>query len=102
MTALLTARNLVKQFPARQGGHVHAVSGVSLTLQAEETLGLVGESGCGKTTVARCLLRLIEPTSGEVRFRGCNVFTLGRRSLRQLRSELQVVFQDPYGSLDPR
>lgn len=102
MTALLAARNLVKQFPARQGGHVHAVSGLSLELQAGETLGLVGESGCGKSTTARCLLRLIEPTSGEVLFRGCNMFALGRRSMRRLRSDLQVVFQDPYGSLDPR
>ncbi|TQM11113.1 ABC transporter family protein [Pseudonocardia kunmingensis] len=101
MTALLTVRDLVKEYPGRRGRRVQAVSGVSFTLDAGQTLGLVGESGCGKSTTARCLLRLVEPTSGEVLLRGENVLALRPRSMRRLRCDLQIVFQDPYGSLDP-
>jgi len=99
---ILTVRDLVKEFGIRGGGKVHAVSGVSFDLHEGETLGMVGESGCGKSTTARCVLRLIEPTSGQVRFRDRDVLALGRRDLRKLRADLQIVFQDPYASLNPR
>jgi peptide/nickel transport system ATP-binding protein/oligopeptide transport system ATP-binding protein len=102
---ILEVRSLVKNFPVRGGGgrsFVQAVSGISFDLMPGGTLGLVGESGSGKSTVGRCVLRLIEPTSGEVRFNEVDVLTLGGRALRRYRRNLQIVFQDPYASLDPR
>jgi peptide/nickel transport system ATP-binding protein/oligopeptide transport system ATP-binding protein len=101
---LLEVIDLVKNFPVRGRGHqfVQAVSGVSFDLFPGGTLGLVGESGSGKSTVARCILRLAEPTSGEVRFDGKNMVELSQRELRRNRRHMQIVFQDPYASLDPR
>ncbi len=105
---LLEVRNLVKHFPVRRGflgrrtGRVHAVDGISLHLEPGETLGLVGESGCGKSTAGRAILRLIEPTAGQIRFDGRDVLALGPGELRALRREMQIVFQDPFGSLNPR
>jgi len=96
-TPLLKARGLVKHFQK-----VQAVDGISFDLHPGETLALVGESGCGKSTAGKLLLRLIEPTSGKVLFKGKDLFALGEREMRSLRRELQVIFQDPYGSLNPR
>jgi oligopeptide transport system ATP-binding protein len=106
---LLEVRNLVKHFPIRQGiiftkqvGAVQAVDDISFAVKKGETLGLVGESGCGKTTTGRVILRLIEPTSGAVIFDGKNVPALPKDELRELRKDMQIIFQDPYGSLNPR
>jgi oligopeptide/dipeptide ABC transporter ATP-binding protein len=105
---LLEVRDLVKHFFTRSGvaqrvtGQVHAVCGVSFDLAPGETLGLVGESGCGKSTTARSVLRLVEPTAGSVKFRGEEITTMKGADLRRLRRKLQIVFQDPYASLNPR
>jgi len=105
---ILEVKDLKKHFPLKTGilsrtiGHVRAVDGVSFTLERGETLGLVGESGCGKTTVGRSILRLIEPTSGQVTFNSQNLLALDRDELRKVRSSLQIIFQDPFSSLDPR
>ena len=100
---LLDVRNLVKHFPIESSDDVvKAVDGVSFDIKSGETLGLVGESGCGKSTVGRCLLRLHEPTSGEVFFEGKNIVGLPNREMQLLRREMQIIFQDPYASLNPR
>ena len=104
---LLMVRNIKKWYPVRdgfgrRGRYVKAVDGVSFDVPRGRTVGLVGESGCGKTTTGRVILRLDEPTAGAVFFEGRNVFDFGQRDLRMLRREMQIVFQDPYGSLDPR
>jgi oligopeptide transport system ATP-binding protein len=106
--ALLEVENLKKHFPVRRGilsrtaGQIKAVDGVSFSLKRGETLGLVGESGCGKTTVGRCLLRLIEPSAGTIAFNGQNLLALNRSELIALRASLQIIFQDPFSSLNPR
>ena len=105
---LLEVKNLVTHFPITGGilrrtvGHVHAVDGVSLTIRKGETLGLVGESGCGKTSVGRSILRLVEPTGGEVLLNGENILALDRNGIRARRREIQMIFQDPYESLNAR
>jgi oligopeptide transport system ATP-binding protein len=107
--ALLAVKDLHKHFPIRKGvlvertvGEVKAVDGVSFDISEGETLGLVGESGSGKSTTGYCVLQLIKPTSGSIRFMGQELTEIGREELRHMRREMQIVFQDPYASLDPR
>lgn len=105
---VLEVRDLKKHFPVRKGllrsvaGHVFAVDGVSFSIARGETLGLVGESGCGKSTVARAVIRLIEPTAGEVRILGRDILPLSKHEMREYRRQAQIIFQDPFSSLNPR
>src|SRR5436305_5234357 len=106
--ALVEVRNLVKDYPLSESmfgaarGTVRAVDDVSLDIHAGETLGLVGESGSGKSTLGRLILRLVTPTGGSVRFDGHDVLAADATNMRQLRRDMQIIFQDPFGSLDPR
>src|SRR6476659_1725557 len=105
---LVEVRDLVKYFPVKGGilqrvqGQVKAVDGVSFTIRRGETLGLVGESGCGKTTVGRLILRLIDPTSGRILLEGNDITKLSEPELKPFRRQMQIIFQDPFSSLDPR
>jgi len=105
---LLTVKDLKKYFPVKKGifsrtvSHVHAVDGMSFTLRQGDVLGLVGESGCGKSTTARAILRLVEPTAGQVVYKGREITRLKKGAMRKLRKEMQIIYQDPYSSLNPR
>ncbi|WP_456279552.1 ABC transporter ATP-binding protein [Bacillus sp. AK128] len=107
-TMLLEVGDLKTYFPIKSGilkntsGYVKAVDGISFALEEGDTLGIVGESGCGKSTTGRSILRLIEPTGGSVKYKGVEVTTMGKKELRKLRKDMQIVFQDPYASLNPR
>ena len=107
--ALLTITDLAKHFPVKKGilwektvGYVKAVDGVSFSIPEGHTLGLVGESGSGKSTTGYCILQLLRPTAGSIRFQGKELTELAREELRRMRQDMQIVFQDPYSSLDPR
>ena len=100
-TPLLETINLKKYFKTGSG-LLHAVDSINLKLYRGETIGVVGESGCGKSTLGRTILKLIEPTSGEIIFEGKNISKLGTRGMRNLRKEMQIIFQDPFASLNPR
>lgn len=108
MSNLVQVTNLTKYFPIKQGmfgkevGHVKAVDGLTFDIRKGETLGLVGESGCGKSTTGRLILRLLEPTAGSVEFEGKNIFEASSSEMRALRKDMQIIFQDPYASLNPR
>src|SRR5690606_26878012 len=99
---LLAVEGLVKHFPGRGGKTVHAVEDVSFTIKRGTTVGLVGESGSGKTTAGRTLLRLIEPTGGKAVFDGTDIFALSEKEMRAFRQRMQIIFQDPFSSLNPR
>ena len=99
---LLEVKDLTKHFPLSGGGAIHALNGVSLTQMPGETIGIVGESGCGKSTLARAILRLIEPDAGSVHFMGEDLLRLSKTAMRKKRREMQIIFQDPFASLDPR
>ena len=101
MTELVKVENLVKYFPVA-AGNVHAVDNISFSIKEGETLGLVGESGCGKSTTGRLLIRLIEATSGRILYKGQDIASIKKRELRQIRNRVQIIFQDPFSSLDPR
>src|SRR3954447_2398092 len=106
--ALLAVRNLKKYYPVGAGllgrvrEHVKAIDDVSLDVENGETVGLVGESGCGKTSLGRCVVRLIEPTGGSITFEGQELSTLSGAAMREMRRKMQMIFQDPYASLNPR
>jgi len=108
MAELLEVYNMVKHFPVRRGllgrrrEYVHAVDGISFSVDSEQTMGLVGESGCGKSTAGRAILRLIRPTAGEVCFKGENLLSMDAKQERRMRRQMQMIFQDPFGSLNPR
>jgi oligopeptide/dipeptide ABC transporter ATP-binding protein len=105
---ILEVKNLKKYFPVRAGvfrrtvGYLKAVNNISFYIQEKEVLGLVGESGCGKSTTGKCLIRLIEPTAGDIIFKGKNILSLNKKNLKQVRKDIQIIFQDPYSSLNPR
>ena len=100
-TPLIETRNLQKYFKVG-GGMLHAVDGVNITVEKGTTLGVVGESGCGKSTLGRCLIRLIEPTGGEVLYNGKNILGYNKHEMRDIRKKMQIIFQDPYSSINPR